>query len=97
MTASKIDFLNTLFKRLQCRMEILQFLKTENVINDDTVAHLINEPHNTHAQLIFSLLNELQKKEKVQLVDYEWTILPKEFLKLTLVTDNSKKEFTYSV
>jgi hypothetical protein len=97
MSLNKINCLNQLFKKLHCRVEILDFLVLEKVINSDTMAHIINEQQNTHPQLIFSLLEKLQKEDKLQLVDYEWSLLPKEFIKLTIVTDNSKKEFIYSI
>lgn len=97
MSLKKIEFLENLFKKLQCRVEILGFLRDEKIISDDVVAHILNDPHNTHSTQIFSLLEKLQKEDKLQLVDYEWAILPKELIKLTLVTHSTKREFTYSV
>lgn len=93
----KIEFLDRLFAVLNCRFEILQFLKDENVISDDIMQNLLNEHHGTHSSRIASLLHELQVGEQLSLVDYEWSILPSELLKLTIVAPTAKREFTYSV
>ena len=94
---SKIDCLNRLFQLLNCRVDILQYLKDEKLITDDMMQTILNELHTTHAPKIVSLLAELQQSDKLQLVDYEWTILPKELMKLTVVSRNNKKEWIYSV
>ncbi len=93
----KIEFLNRMFKLLNNRFEILDFLKQEKIITDDTMQNLLNQHHSSHASLIASLLDELIKTEKFQLLNYEWTVLPKELLQLTIVTDQTKKQFTYTV
>ncbi len=93
----QIDFLERLFVTLKCRTEILQFLKDEKLITDDEMQTILHEQHQSHPTKIAMLLSELQTKEALQLVDYEWTILPKELLKLTIVSENGKTEFLYSV
>jgi len=93
----KIDCMNRLFETLNCRVEILQYLREEKLMTDDAVQHLLHENHLQHAQKIVSILGELQQTDKLQLVDYEWTVLPKEIIRLTLVSRNNKKEFAYSI
>lgn len=93
----KIDMLNRLFELIKCRSEILQFLKEEKLISDDIMQGTLHEHHTQHAVKIAGMLEDLKKKEDLQLVDYEWQILPKELVKLTLISKASKKEFTYSV
>lgn len=92
----KIECLDRLFVLLRCRSEILQFLKDEKLITDDTLNVILMEHHATHSTKIATLLEELVKDDKLQLVDYEWTILPKELVKLSLVTKVTKKEFAYA-
>ena len=92
----KVECLNRLFELLKCRTEILQFLKEEKVISDDTMQHLLLEHHTTHSTRIAGLLDESMKMDKLQLVDYEWTILPHELVKLSLVSKNAKKEWTFN-
>jgi 3-methyladenine DNA glycosylase AlkC len=93
----KIEFLDRMFKLLNNRFEILDFLKQEKIITDDTMQNLLNQHHSSHPSLIVSLLDELAQTEKLQLLNYEWTILPKELLQLTIVTEQTKKQFTYVV
>lgn len=93
----KIDCLNRLFELTKCRTELLQFLKDEKVINDDRMVRILHDHHATHSTQIAGLLEELHKKETLQLVDYEWTILPRELIRLTIVTNTTKKEFLYTV
>ena len=94
---TKIEFLEKMFKRLNNRFEILSFLKENRIITDDEMQALLNEHHTSHPTRVASLLDQLQQSEKVQLVNYEWTVLPKEFMQLSIVTDEAKREFTYTV
>jgi flagellar motor switch protein FliG len=93
----RIDFLNRLFDLRKCREEILDFLKDEHIINDDIKQSILHEHHTQHASKILSLFEDLQKKEALQSVEFEWKILPVEFMQLTLISKNAKKDFTYSV
>ena len=97
MSIKKIQCLDELFTKLDCRVEVLQFLKDEKLITDDVMASTLNEIHTSHSSRVFTILNELQNNDNVQLIDYEWTILPKQFIRLTIVTDRTKKDFTYTV
>lgn len=36
------------------------------------------------------------KGNKLQLLEYEWTLLPEERIKITLITDRNSKEFTWN-
>ena len=92
----RVEFLNRIFDLLKCRTLILEYLKEEKLITDDMVQTLLNEHHSSHAPKIYNILTELNKSDKLQLVDYEWTILPFEHLKLTLVSHSGKKEFEYN-
>jgi sulfur carrier protein ThiS len=93
----KIEFLDRMFKVLHCRNDILEHLKLQKLITDDVMQGILHDAHQTHSTRIAGLLDELASTDKVQLVSYEWTILPKELMKLTIVTDSDKKEFVYSV
>jgi len=94
----QVEFLNKLFDKLKCRADILQFLRDEKLITDDNMQSLLHDHHHTvHASQIFGILTELTKAEKLQLVDYEWKVLPNELMKLTIVAVEAKKVFEYSV
>lgn len=92
----KIEFLTRLFDLLKCRNSLLEYLKEEKLISDDVMQNMLAEHYSTHASKIAFLLQDLQKSDQLQLLDYEWSILPFERLKLTLVTRTGKKEFEYS-
>jgi hypothetical protein len=36
------------------------------------------------------------KGNKIQLLAYEWTVLPEERLKVTIITDRNSREFSYN-
>jgi hypothetical protein len=91
-----VEFLTRIFDLLKCRTAILEYLKEEKLITDDFMQGLLNEHYSSHPTRIAGLLSDLNKDDKLQLVDYEWTILPFERLKLTLVSNTGKKEFEYS-
>ena len=97
MSLKKIDCLKYLFTKLKCRMEILEFLKNEHLISDRHMSEILHESSINHATRIFNLLENLQKENKLQLVDYEWAFLTVEMATLTLVTNSAKKEFKYVV
>jgi hypothetical protein len=91
-----IDFLNRLFTLMQNKVEILEHLKSEFLINDDMMQGILTSHHTQHASKIVFLLKDLENSGAIQLLSYEWTILPTEFLKLTIVSKHSKKEFIYA-
>jgi hypothetical protein len=93
----KIDCMSRLFDLLKCRNDILEYLREEKLITDDTMQGILHEHHSGHAAKIVSMLAEFQKEDKLQLVDYEWTILPKELVQLTVVSRNNKKVWVYTV
>lgn len=49
------------------------------------------------ATFICGVLDVAAKENKLILLDYEWVILPKEYIKITCVTETEKKEFTHGI
>ncbi len=92
----KIDFLNRLFDLIKCKITLLEYLRDEKLITDDTMQHLMSEHSSMHAQRLLAILDRLKGEDKLQLVDYEWTLLPHEHLKLIIVSNNNKREFEYN-
>ena len=92
----KIKCMERLIELLHCKAEIVQFLKDEKVISDDEMQTILHRNHTTHSTLITGLLDDCVKTDKLQLVDYEWSILPKELVKLTIVSKNAKKEWVFT-
>jgi hypothetical protein len=91
--ARKIEFLlrlntlNPLFEDLQ------DFLIAEGALSSDDLLNRVRGrlPEVKAAEFYLAL-----NKGNFLMVDWEWTILPKEILKLTVVTRNNVREFGYS-
>lgn len=73
---------------------ILEFLLSENLINRDEVRVTRASPE--IAKDIQLMLARLSESSKFQLLEYEWTILPVERIKIHIVTDRTSQEFTYN-
>ena len=93
----KIECLERLFNLLKCKVDLLQYLKEDGVITDDTMQRLLNDHHSLHANRIATIMEDAVRENKLQLVDYEWSILPMELVRLTIVSNKSKKIFEYSI
>lgn len=72
---------------------VTTFLREERLISKDELVNLSRA--NEKAKYLLATLDKIQKDELVMLVDWEWTLLPVERMKLTIITDNSQKEFAY--
>lgn len=46
------------------------------------------------AEFLYNSFKKGIEIEKIQLLDYEWSILPLEQIKITCITDREQKEFT---
>lgn len=49
------------------------------------------------AMFICSCLHKASEEEKLILLDYEWVLLPLEFIKVTCVSETDKKEFIHGL
>lgn len=73
--------------------EIMEFLISERLLDKDATEKIRRSPL-PEKELQISL-NELKLKEKIQLLEYTWHVLPRENITITIVTDISKREFAY--
>lgn len=73
--------------------DVLDFLKIEGLISDNDLRAI--KLSSDKAKEMHLLLKKLQG-EKLQLLKYEWTILPVEHIALFILTDRNFKEFSYS-
>jgi hypothetical protein len=72
---------------------ISEFLIDERLIKSEELVGLSSEDEK--AKFLLHALEVIQETETVLLVDWEWQILPVEYLKLLIVCDNMQKEFAY--
>lgn len=49
------------------------------------------------SELIVKSLSFAEQSQRLLLVDYEWSILPLQIIKITCVTEREKREFTYGI
>jgi hypothetical protein len=89
---SKIQFLIRLNQLSYCFEDIVEFLKAEKCMSEMAISNLKGKTNEVKAQEIYLALTD----PKFLLVSWDWSILPTEILKLTIVTPNSVKEFSYS-
>ena len=73
--------------------DIISILKTENIINLNEL-EIINE--GDRVLNVFILLKKKLNEGKLHLLDFEWSILPIENIKITIITDHGTKEYSYS-
>jgi len=74
--------------------EILYFLRSEDLITDSlvkTTKHSSNMPKDVQ-----QILQDVQLTNKVQMLTYEWSVLPVENIIITIITDRAQKLFEYN-
>jgi hypothetical protein len=74
--------------------QILEHLFSEALVNKETVKTVRSSPE-PHKE-VYMILNNLSSEGKIQLLEYEWTLLPIERIKLTIVSNVSHKEFSHN-
>jgi len=72
---------------------MLEFLKEESLMTKGDCRAIISGSEVSKA--LHTYLASLASANKIQLLSYEWSILPVELIKVTIVTDRSQKEFIY--
>ena len=73
---------------------ILEFLQDEDLISREESKGIRSSseiPKRIHTQLAV-----LSKTNKLQLLEYEWVVLPIERIKIVIITDRNNKEFSYN-
>lgn len=73
--------------------EILQFLKLEGLVDDNQLKSVKQSAD--HPKEVQIILRDLQAKQKFQLLEYVWTLLPVENIQITIITDHNQKEFIF--
>lgn len=73
--------------------ELTTFLIGESLMNAGQAKELRSS--NTKGKDVVNFLQDLSTKEKLQLLEYDWKILPVEYIRIIIVTDKAKHEFTW--
>ena len=75
--------------------DLMSFLIDEKLLDRVDVRSI--KTSSGPAKELQRVINTLKCSEKLQLVEYEWVILPNERVKLTLISDRATKEFGFSL
>lgn len=73
--------------------DILIYLKEEKLITDVQIKEVKDSAE--YPKSVQKILYALQQADKLQLLEYTWTMLPVEHIKILIITDRNQKEFTY--
>lgn len=87
------------FKRLQSltpiQDEVAAYLLQEYLLSAEELKVMKSDSDFT--KLLYYKLAGLSEERKLQLLEFEWTLLPTERIKLLLITDRGMKEFLAEV
>lgn len=90
----EINCLNRLQELTGQLQDILDFLKLEGLVDDNQVRSIRQSAD--HPKEIQAILRDLQVRQKIQMLQYEWTVLPVENIIITIITDRNQKEFIFN-
>lgn len=92
-TNTEIRFLARLDELIASNSMIMDFLQHEDLMSKEERRAVTGASDPAKA---LQLHIAKMKGNKLQLLEYEWSILPEERLKLTIITDRDTKEFSYN-
>jgi hypothetical protein len=92
-TRKQIECINRLDSLNGAISDIFEFLFQENLISRPEIKGMRSEPDTGKCLELF--LAELSKNGKLQLLEYEWVVLPLERIKILIVTDKASRSFDF--
>ena len=90
---TKIECLLKMVSEQDQYAEIIEWIVHHKLGNSVEIRALTRD--NEKAEFVYSTLRKAEKDEYIVLLDFEWQRLPIEYIKITIVTENESKEFTY--
>ena len=93
MNYREIECIERLFKLNPQLDEMLEFMLQEKIIYPSELPYLKREVKK--ANYLYNALQLAKQRDIVTLLDFEWTILPIERIKITIVTTRSSREFSH--
>lgn len=94
IVANQINCLQRLQDTTGQLEDILMFLKLENLIDDNQIKSV--KLGADHAKEVQQILRNLQVTNKLQLLMYEWNILPVENILISIITERNSRDFTFN-
>lgn len=93
-TKREIECLTRLQELTSQMEDILVFLKLEGLVDDNQMRSIKLTPD--RPKEVQQILKDLQTSGKLQMLMYEWHVLPVENITITIITDRNKKEFIFT-
>lgn len=75
--------------------ELIQFFVQEYLLSNEELKVIKNSPD--QGKQLYSKLILLSEARQLQLLEFEWVLLPNERIKINVVTDRGFKEFSAEV
>lgn len=94
-TKREIECLKRLQELSPVYEELIAFFVQEYLISKDELKLLRMSPE--QGKLLQAKLASLSEERKVQLLEFEWVVLPVERIKISIVTDSGFREFSAEV
>jgi len=94
-TKREVECLKRLQQLSPVYEELVAFLVQEYLLNKEELKIL--KESSEQGKLLQAKLASLSEERKLQLLEYEWTLLPTERIKVNIVTDRGHKEFMAEV
>lgn len=92
----EIECLKILNSKIECFNDMIDFLSKEKIIDRNTTHKLAIELKLELPYALHKTLNTALEEETLQLVDYNWVLLPQETIAVTIITKHSRKDFTWN-
>jgi hypothetical protein len=92
---SEIECLNRLHQMTGCLEDIMEFLHQEGMLSKEDIKGIRMSPE--MAKRLRETLAQLSTDGKLQLLEYEWSILPVERINVLIVTNRMTRNFSYNV
>lgn len=90
-TKREVECLKRLQQLSPVYEELVSFFLQEKLITQEELRVMRESPE--QARMLQAKLAILSSEQKIQLLEYEWAILPVERIKLNIVTDRGHREF----
>jgi hypothetical protein len=94
-TKREIECLKRLQELSPVYEELIAFFMQELLMTKEELKIIKSSPE--QGKLLQAKLASLSVENKIQLLEYEWSILPVERIKISIVTDRGFKEFSAEV
>lgn len=91
----KVECIKRLLKRNNSYREICEWLMSVDLVTQYEVDS--NTREQERAEFILETLLKAEEDKTLMLLDFEWTILPLEYIKITCVTSREEVKFTYGL